>query len=298
MRLIGRLITSIGSTARTTYTTATVWGLVWRARLSALWLLETYALRAFVAEQRRRIRRLLSTASRRRETPFITEEAKAYLERPGAVLENLSSDGGRVPRPGRADLPAEGSQPDRAAADEICRIPVVPNQNGKIQLMSKVQMAKPPLNLPSPNLADALVYSVHGQRLHIRLVGQAHRVQRGLHLMVDIEELKGVIASEMENSVSDELVSKRKTAIDYYEGELPARPETVGRSGVVSTDVADSIEWLIPNIVESLNGRCVRFMPMSQMDEDQASSRRRSPRLRLTRTTTASCPCTRPLRTP
>ena len=86
-----------------------------------------------------------------------------------------------------------------------------------------------------------------------------------------IEDLKGVIASEMENSVSDELVSKRKTAMKYYEGELPERPETVGRSGVVSTDVADSIEWLIPNIISSLTGsKAVRFMPMSQMDEEQA----------------------------
>ena len=42
---------------------------------------------------------------------------------------------------------------------EICRIPLVPNQNGKIQLMPKTQMAKPPLSLPSPNLSDALVYS-------------------------------------------------------------------------------------------------------------------------------------------
>ena len=35
----------------------------------------------------------------------------------------------------------------------------MPNQNGKLQLMSKVQMQKPPLSLPSPNLADALVYT-------------------------------------------------------------------------------------------------------------------------------------------
>ena len=41
---------------------------------------------------------------------------------------------------------------------EICRIPIVPHPAGKIALMSKVNMAKPPLNLPSPNLADALVY--------------------------------------------------------------------------------------------------------------------------------------------
>ena len=42
---------------------------------------------------------------------------------------------------------------------EICRIPVVPHPAGKIALMSKVNMKKPPYNLPSPNLADALVYS-------------------------------------------------------------------------------------------------------------------------------------------
>ena len=59
--------------------------------------------------------------------------------------------------------------------------------------------------------------------------------------MIDIEDLKGVIAAEMENSVSDSLVSKKQEAIKYYEGELPEKPETVGRSGVVSSDVADSI---------------------------------------------------------
>jgi hypothetical protein len=42
---------------------------------------------------------------------------------------------------------------------EICRIPVIPHQAGKIALMSKVNMKKPPLNLPSPNLADSLVYA-------------------------------------------------------------------------------------------------------------------------------------------
>jgi phage terminase large subunit len=41
---------------------------------------------------------------------------------------------------------------------EVCRIPRKPNANGKIQLMTKSEMAKPPLSLPSPNLADALAY--------------------------------------------------------------------------------------------------------------------------------------------
>ena len=88
--------------------------------------------------------------------------------------------------------------------------------------------------------------------------------------MVDIEDLKSAIASEMENSVSNELVEKKRLAMEYYNGNLPAKLDTAGRSGVVSTDVADSVEWLLPNIVESLTGKAVRFSPMSQMDEDQA----------------------------
>ena len=30
------------------------------------------------------------------------------------------------------------------------------------------------------------------------------------------------------------------------------------------------MEWILPNIVESLSGKSVKFMPMSAMDEDQA----------------------------
>ena len=40
--------------------------------------------------------------------------------------------------------------------------------------------------------------------------------------MVDIEELKSAIASEMENSVSNELVAKKRMALEYYNGNLPA----------------------------------------------------------------------------
>jgi len=88
--------------------------------------------------------------------------------------------------------------------------------------------------------------------------------------MIDMEDLKGVIASEMENSLTDELVSKKQMAMKYYRGELPERPEVAGRSSVVSTDVADSIEWLLPNIIESLSGKSVKFMPVSAQDENQA----------------------------
>ena len=42
---------------------------------------------------------------------------------------------------------------------ELCRLPLKPHQGGKIQIMPKTEMAKPPLSLPSPNLADAFAYS-------------------------------------------------------------------------------------------------------------------------------------------
>lgn len=43
---------------------------------------------------------------------------------------------------------------------EVCRIPLKPNNNGKIQIMSKIDMAKKPYQLPSPNMADALMMSM------------------------------------------------------------------------------------------------------------------------------------------
>jgi len=40
---------------------------------------------------------------------------------------------------------------------EVCRVPTKPNGSGKIQLMTKQEMARPPLSLPSPNRFDALM---------------------------------------------------------------------------------------------------------------------------------------------
>ena len=46
---------------------------------------------------------------------------------------------------------------------EVCRLPLKAHAAGKIQIMPKTEMAKPPLSLPSPNLADALMMSFHVQ---------------------------------------------------------------------------------------------------------------------------------------
>ena len=44
---------------------------------------------------------------------------------------------------------------------EVCRLPVKPSNNGKIQMLSKVEMARKPYELPSPNLADSLMMSMY-----------------------------------------------------------------------------------------------------------------------------------------
>ena len=44
---------------------------------------------------------------------------------------------------------------------EICRIPIKRTNTGKIQIMSKIEMAKKPYELPSPNMGDALMMAMY-----------------------------------------------------------------------------------------------------------------------------------------
>jgi hypothetical protein len=88
--------------------------------------------------------------------------------------------------------------------------------------------------------------------------------------MMSEDDIKGIIAGEMTNASSDLLLAKKIEATRYYNGELPAPSGIMGRSAVVSTDVCDAVEWLLPNLVESLTGKAVKFQPMSAQDEDQA----------------------------
>ena len=68
--------------------------------------------------------------------------------------------------------------------------------------------------------------------------------------MLDKDEIIGIVASEMTNSSNDRLVQKKRQATAYFHGLEPAGSDIKGRSTVVSTDVADAVEWLLPNIVE------------------------------------------------
>jgi phage terminase large subunit len=47
---------------------------------------------------------------------------------------------------------------------EVCRIPQKRNNNGKIQIMSKIDMMKKPYELPSPNMGDSLMMAMYAPK--------------------------------------------------------------------------------------------------------------------------------------
>lgn len=89
----------------------------------------------------------------------------------------------------------------------------------------------------------------------------------------DDDSLKAYIASELNLSTgghNDSIESNRQDAMKYYLGDTAAAPE--GRSQVVSTDVADTIEWIMPELMKSFtqNNEVVTFDPTGPEDTRQA----------------------------
>lgn len=82
-------------------------------------------------------------------------------------------------------------------------------------------------------------------------------------LQNDIEQ-----AESYEDSESSD---NRIEAYDYYM-ERPRGDEVEGRSRLVATDVADVVEWVMPEIMKAFNGpeSVVRFNPEDDEDEEQA----------------------------
>jgi hypothetical protein len=65
-------------------------------------------------------------------------------------------------------------------------------------------------------------------------------------------ELKNIIGQEINNSMGymgGNLSAQRKKSLEYYMGE-PLGTEIDGRSQVVSTDVADTVETILPNLLK------------------------------------------------
>lgn len=85
-------------------------------------------------------------------------------------------------------------------------------------------------------------------------------------------ELRALLAAEKADALSSDassLASDRARAMDYYNGDVSADiPSAVGRSTAVSSDVSDTIEGLMPSLMEIFAGgdEVVKFSPVGPED--------------------------------
>src|SRR3954468_6566250 len=92
-----------------------------------------------------------------------------------------------------------------------------------------------------------------------------------------ISEVKSMLASEKANALAAmsaaRLAEERADAMAYYLGAMRKdMPTQDGRSRAVSTDVADTIEGLMPSLMDIFAGgdEVVRFEPVGPQDEAAA----------------------------
>ena len=90
-------------------------------------------------------------------------------------------------------------------------------------------------------------------------------------------ELKSMLASEKAQALAGmqgaNLAADRSRSMDYYLGHMEQdMPAQDGRSRAVSTDVSDTIEGLLPGLMDIFCGsdEVVRFEPVGPEDEEAA----------------------------
>src|SRR3990167_9955530 len=92
-------------------------------------------------------------------------------------------------------------------------------------------------------------------------------------------KLRAILAAEkadaMASVTSSTLSADRSDAMDYYLGDMTKDMPTIeGQSKAVSTDVADTVEGLMPQLIEIFAGSddVVRFDPVAEDDVERARS--------------------------
>src|SRR6185437_11715289 len=90
-------------------------------------------------------------------------------------------------------------------------------------------------------------------------------------------ELQAMLGAQKSDALAAiqaaQLSQDRAQAMMYYEGDMSQDMRTVeGRSSAVSTDVSDTVEGLMPNLMDIIAGsdEVVRFEPVGPEDEDAA----------------------------
>lgn len=94
---------------------------------------------------------------------------------------------------------------------------------------------------------------------------------------IGTSELTAILAAERSSAMAaieaSKLSSERSDAMDYYLGDMSKdMPAAEGRSQAVSTDVADTIDGLMPQLMDIFAGsdEVVRFEPVGPEDEKAA----------------------------
>jgi hypothetical protein len=85
--------------------------------------------------------------------------------------------------------------------------------------------------------------------------------------------LKGEKADALASAESSKLSEERARALDYYLGDMASdMPAPADRSKAVSSDVADTVEGLMPSLMEVFfsGDDVVEFVPVGQEDEAAA----------------------------
>jgi hypothetical protein len=91
---------------------------------------------------------------------------------------------------------------------------------------------------------------------------------------LDNEEIGQIVAREISDAINhydSEFSSDRLKALDYYLGE-PLGNEIEGKSQVISTEVADTVEQIMPSLMRVFTGsdKYVRFQPRNEEDAELA----------------------------
>ena len=92
------------------------------------------------------------------------------------------------------------------------------------------------------------------------------------------DEIKAITEREIRNALgfrSGKLAESRRKAMQYYLGRPVgdlSPPEIEGRSSVVDTSVADTVEWMLPTLLKifTAGDNVVEFAPQNQGDEEKA----------------------------
>lgn len=94
---------------------------------------------------------------------------------------------------------------------------------------------------------------------------------------IGLDELKATLASERAAALASvqasQLSEERQRAMDYYLGDMSTdMPSIEGQSSAVSSDVSDTIEGLMPSLMEIFCGgdEVVRFEPVGAEDVEAA----------------------------